>query len=226
MFRVAVKDDHEIYSINDVKYSISKNNLYVTVGIPITLQESTFDVYQVTTMYIAVSNNVNTQLSKLSNVADYLAINFDHSYFLELSSVDLLHCKDSDVKRCFKPFVFNYADTMTCTLALFKGIKDEINILHQSELRTFDPDAKQVQYISDGVYFVGFHNGSYFDEICNDEQPRKFPSCSLCLIKLKCGCTLESEVWLIPPSINGCHDVSDTEVRHPVNLMIPPELNG
>ena len=115
MFRVAVKDYHEIYSINDVKYSISKNNLYVTVGIPITLQESIFDVYQVTTMHIAVSNNVNTQLSKLSNVADYLAINSDHSYFLDLSSVDLLHCKGSDVKRCWKPFVFNYADIMTCT---------------------------------------------------------------------------------------------------------------
>ena len=46
MVRVAVKGYNEVYSLNDVKYSISISNLYVTVAIPIALQESIFDIYR------------------------------------------------------------------------------------------------------------------------------------------------------------------------------------
>ena len=70
------------------------------MSIPMTLLESLFDVYQVITMPIATSNVTSVGLSKISNVAEYLAINSDESYFLELLQSDLLHCSGSHLKRC------------------------------------------------------------------------------------------------------------------------------
>ena len=57
------------------------------------------------------------------------------------------------------------------------------------------------------------------------QKPRKMESCSLCLIKPRCGCAVESDYWFIPPSINGCEKFQEMEIAHPVNLMIPAELN-
>ena len=57
-------------------------------------------------------------------------------------------------------------------------------------------DAKSVQYVNDGIYFIGFDNGSYFHDIGYELEPRKIASCSLCLIKPRCGCSIESDTFL------------------------------
>ena len=177
-------------------------------------------------MPIATSSDTSFGLSKISNTADYLAINSDDSYFLELSQSDLLHCSITELKHCPKPFTFNHADSLTCTLSLFRGIKEHINTRCDFDLIVSPVDAKSVQYVNNGIYFIGFHNGSYFHEICRGLEPRKIVSCSLCLIKPRCGWSIESDAFFIPPSINGCDHFKDTEVVHPVNLMVPSELNG
>ena len=130
MFKIAVADFKEICALIDISYHISNNNIYITINFPITLQESTFDVYQVTTMPIALDSNKSTGLSQITNIASYLAINTDRSYYLELSSTDLLHCQGDTMRLCLKPFVFVHSDTVTCTLALFRSDQHSIKELH------------------------------------------------------------------------------------------------
>ena len=127
------------------------------------------------------------------------------------------------MQRCLKPFVFVHADTVTCTFALFRSDRNAIKDLCTTELIKSDPDAEQVKYIRDGFYFIGFHHGTYFHELC--KEPHKIESCSLCIIKPRCGCSIESDSWFIPSNINSCTNFEDTEISHPVNLMIPEELN-
>ena len=85
MFKVAVSRVDETCATNDLCFVISDKNIYVTVSIPMTLQELLFDVYQVITMPIGTSNDTSVGLSKISNVAEYLVMNSDESHFLELS---------------------------------------------------------------------------------------------------------------------------------------------
>ena len=47
MFKVAVSSFVEVYATPDFGFTISDRNIFVAVNIPITLQESLFDVYQV-----------------------------------------------------------------------------------------------------------------------------------------------------------------------------------
>ena len=224
MFKLAISNYLDLYALNDIKFHISENNIYVTLHIPITLQESLFDVYKVISMPMALGGKT-AGLSKIINTADYLAINSDNSYFLELSGNDLTNCQGGAIRRCMKPFVFNHADSKTCTLALFQDQRDAIDKLCKTELILSDPDAKQIQYIKDGYYFIGFHYGEYFHEICQGREPRKLTSCKLCLLRPGCGCALESDSWFIPPNINSCSDFGDTQMVHPVNLMILEQLN-
>ena len=121
--------------------------------------------------------------------------------------------------------VFVHSDTVTCTLALFRGDQQSIKELCMFDLIKSDPDAPQVQYIRDGYYFIGSHYGSFLHELCEGKQPNKINSCNLCLIKPRCGRSIESDEWFIPANINSCTDFKDTEISHPVNLMIPAEMN-
>ena len=106
MFKVAVSSFVEVYATPDFRFTISDRNIFDTINIPITLQESLFDVNQVITMPIATSSDTSVGLSKISNTADYLAKNSDDSYFLELSQSDLLHCNGTVVKTLSKIFYF------------------------------------------------------------------------------------------------------------------------
>ena len=116
MFKVTVSIFVEIYAMHDFRFVISERNICITINIPITLQESLFDVYQVLTMPIATNSNSSVGLSMTSNAAKYLAINTDESHFLELSQNELLHCTNTELKRCSKSFVFSHAETVTtCT---------------------------------------------------------------------------------------------------------------
>lgn len=75
--------------------------------------------------------------------------------------------------------------------------------------------------LGDGNMLLSSSESQPYVVKCNDHPPEHLKPCSLCVLKMGCGCSLKGNNLYIAPSLNSCSDTKKgVTVRHPINAQI------
>ena len=222
--QVAYQDISQYYKMSKI-HAVSKNGiLYIYLQIPLRSVDSLFHLYRSQIYPIPVGqHHVNVThknaMTKITNVARYIAVSDDKNYFIELSDSDLASCTGNEFLECANPKALVRSEQHTCTSALFFNLTDQAlslcDILY-SDNAVFDPI---MTYLTKGEILV-ISNPMDLTMTCFSKPPYIISHSGFAKIKIPCGCTLSSKTLVVPTSYNDC-SFGNTLISHvyPTNVL-------
>ena len=219
-YNLLYEDVESYYFLNDIVSMHSSDHIFIRLRIPLQTVSVQFIVYKVKSYPLALHHKSSVRSKVI--VSPMLAISVDGEYFLEPEATYLEGCTGSFHKMC-PTFSFKKKISMaTCTLALFTD--DLINIRNLCRFDVLPPAAEiysYVEYMGNSSVFVSTNDLKWYQN-CNDNVT-EIVGCNMCMIKQDCTCTLESESFFIPSSIESCNSNSSTSIslnilKHYMNL--------
>ena len=214
-FQFALTDLSAYYKMQDILYTVTRDQLFVTLKIPITSTTTVYTVYRIQAVPIRISNERN-ETSVIELKDPYLAVSSDKMFYFTMSESQFQSCQGNLFKRCDQGLAVKETTHMTCSMAIFLNDHSQIKELCEFTLLLNDNEIDtQILSLDTNTYLL-----STFDLIwiqsCPGGTPVHVEPCMLCVIKLPCTCSLKAKTFYIPGTQENCHDLKFpiTNVTH------------
>jgi hypothetical protein len=204
------------YQLPAMLYTRVGNEIFVQIKFPITLRSAKYTMYEIHVYPLPVDNN-SDHATKIVNIPRYLAINTQYMTFIEMTAQQYTTCTGGYRKTCnYIPAPVSNANP-TCAVALYK---DNIAQIHEKCDTRFQPNSLRTYAIeiSDGEFLLS--NVTQVLISCPRLNVKKLGGCKLCVLNLKCGCSLIAGAIQVFPRINQCERTKQPKIRHSMNLPL------
>ena len=204
-FQFALTDLSAYYKMQDILYTVTGDQLFVTLKIPVTSTTTVYTVYRIQAVPIRISNE-RKETSVIELKDPYLAVSSDELFYFEMSESQFKSCQGNLFKRCDQGLAVKETTHMTCSLAIFLNDHSEIEKLCEFTLLLNDDETDtQILSLDTNTYLL-----STFDLVwiqsCPGGTPVHVEPCMLCVVRLPCTCSLKAKTFYIPGTQENCHD--------------------
>ncbi|CAC5379943.1 unnamed protein product [Mytilus coruscus] len=210
------------YTTSNFIFTRNFSSLFITVQFPVSSHAQPLQLYKIISLPVPTPTNKTTMhATKLLDLPQYLALTYQHDYYLPLSTDDLTNCVHGPIVFC----TFNKAlipiTVPDCFLALFQN-----NVKQVSRLCNFRFLENHLSHdiIELTPTSVLVYDSEELDLVCPHCQ-RKIPGCTFCVINIPCKCSLSTRKLYFSPRLVDCYESnSNFSILHPVNLALVHEF--
>jgi hypothetical protein len=224
-FQVAVKNLKYYYQ-HPIKLVLNEEKLVIMMKIPLSTSASTFLLYRTHSIKIPLSG-VSTDTpdkysyTKINGIPPYYAISVDGQYYLEMDSFDMTQCTGSSNYKVCEPFMIQVSfKKESCATALYKDQAKQVNKWCQIDYYEEAKPLTELVPLGKGKVLMST-TSQQWAMVCSKMAPQIIEQCRFCVVELGCSCSLRSEHYLIPPSLENCKDVNNQQVvKYPLNALV------
>lgn len=220
-YRVSHLHPSFYYNRRDVTFVRYKNNIHITIRVPIHSGPTTYKLYRIHAIPMPVPGQKNL-FTVLQTPKPYFAINEDETLYLTITSADFSTCTGSTFKQCYHLTTTISTSRKSCELALFLDETSQISNICTDKFQIIQNYHTYIAKL--GEHFLLSTPDDNIVQKCSDTESPINISCTFCLIKLPCGCVIEGDSLYIPPRISDCENNSTVWVNHSVNLPLLHEF--
>ncbi len=205
------------YDTVQMVYARHQNSLYVTIGIPVSFESTTFELFQVETFPIALNHSTN-HASLLIDIPPYFAYSKHFDVFIELTEPQLSRCQGENPKQCpVMPAQRSATKYPSCVSAIYLQNVQLIKSLCDFKLIPQGLQS-QVQEIEPGLLLMS--NIQSVTYVCSGKLGKTTKGCRFCVIHIPCQCAVHADNFVIPARLNNCNKTNIESVTHlhPLNL--------
>ena len=187
--------------------------IYITLQIPLTSFWYKFNVYRVLTFPLNLPNSTDHSM-QLRDDAPGVAVDeiLQHYYYLtDLQMADItVHHHQVPQK------IFLTLHSPSCLMAILQDHHAEVNALCAYDILT-NSNTPRIFHIVDSQYLL-FNINSY-QIVCQEIAQTKI-GCKNCIIEVPHQCSLEHDLYLVPPTQKWQLDSTKIETAHVTNLPL------
>ncbi|CAH1803076.1 unnamed protein product [Owenia fusiformis] len=225
-FKMVYSDVSFYYKTVGATFTYTDKLLYVNIRIPLTSVPFMLNVYHVISMPVHIpptekSTNMKetNHSTEINEIPPYLAMSPDQDFFVELSNEEYLTCKGDQLKICTTALTLKQTNTQaTCATSLFFNDPTEVMRLCSFTYHTQNTPRNYDLSPTDMLINVP---KSEWTLTCPNQLPKRVESCTFCVIKRECVCSLSSKDFFIPRSLGACENTNTTfevKMAYPSNL--------
>lgn len=201
----------------------TKNTLIISVDFPLRSREAggLMDLFRVDTTHVPIyptrGGEPHTGSTRIKT-GEFYALSPNLQYGMCLSEKDVISCWPGGIQlggpavckdQGLEPLNTTNPNIATsCESAIFKddklAVKKACRVGYAPPHKTAHIKSNWFK-LEDGRYLI--QNTPDFPtmtEVCVGKPPKTKPSCSMCIVKLRCGCSLSNAAFRIPPTL--CED--------------------
>ena len=216
-FSVAETNPAAYYYIqNSIAFTQTEDSLIISLRVPIQQLNFDFEIYKLFSIPVPL-NGSTTNSSIISDLPHYLAVSDQANYYVELEYEFVSTCKGQNILLCTAFPVLRTRRLESCALSLYLDRPSDVMRLCRFKYETSLPSQNAIS-LGDDFYLVSSTTDSTWTMICeNDLHPHAIPACSICVIKTKCYCSIQSSSFYMPAKVTGC-DAASVKMVHGINL--------
>ena len=204
-----------IYQNCHAKAVIYREQIYISVKIPITNLNQMLDLYRIQSYPVPIhANSTNKHATLLSTNTKYLALQND--YYLTLSEHESSLCFGDYFYQCSSTFpTLTHSINPSCESSLI--LSDHINIdkYCTHHLIKTNNDTKVVELSPNQFSVINLPISQ-----CKCKHTSTIiQACNHCILQIPCGCALQNAKFQIGTRINHCHFNESTQL-FPINAAI------
>ncbi len=202
------------YTVPSVSSYASDKRLYVDLRIPLSVnsENSVFQMYELSAFPVPVNLTNLHHMTQVRGFADYLGISRDRNFFIELSQDQFERCFGGNVKQCTRMHAERPIEKYSCAVALYEDNLEKITKACKIDYRISEDPVKFVYDLRNSSFLVSGHSGPWLAQCGSETAPKAIPICTFCVLTLGCRCSLRSEHFQLPPSIQACNRKSKDPV--------------
>ena len=210
------------YTTPNFMFTRNHSSLYITVRFPVSSHAQPLQLYKIISLPIPVTSNTSLKhATQLLDLPQYLALSYQHDYYLPLYSSDLTNCVHGNVIYCNFNMALVPTSVPQCSLSLFQNDVKQVSRLCNFRFLENHISHDIIELTPTSVLVF---DSEELDLDCPQSQ-RKIPGCTFCVIDLPCRCSLSSKNVYFSPRLVHCYNSSlDFSVLHPVNLALVQEF--
>lgn len=213
-FQVAVKDSSFVFRTPGVAYTWDKNYLYIQIRIPLTAYDSEYKVYEPIPMILPISGNHSDGYTKIQNLPELFAISITQNFYFTLTRTELDTCVGSFERYCLRSFPVTSRDIPSCVSSLYlNNYKDIRNTCTVKYMKTQIPIQLLQPIVANKYLSVTWDTDKWY-LTCDKQGPKHIPPITFGLFELKCDCSLRTDKYFLPPSIDNCNLKTNSEIEH------------
>ena len=210
-FQIIHIDMNYYYTRGAFIYARHKNNVFITLQIPITRYKVKFDYFRVTKFALTMHDDKQHVL-ELNDIKAGIAISQDNEMYFELTENDLqeYHGRaQSDVRRLINK---NIKDS--CTMAIYLDDKESIKRTCNYSI-VLNSLKSKVEHVSKNLFLLT--NIPEYKLNCPRRQETRV-GCKLCVVPVRRDCSLHTNDFDIATSaIDDDTDDTDDRLGHIIN---------
>ena len=210
------------YTTSNFIFTRNFSSLFITVQFPVSSHAQPLQLYKIISLPVPTPTNKTTKhATKLLDLPQYLALTYQHDYYLPLSTDDLTNCVHGPIVFCSFNKALIPITVPDCSLALFQN-----NVKQVSRLCNFRFLENHLSHdiIELTPTSVLVYDSEELDLVCPQSQ-RKIPGCTFCVINIPCKCSLSTRKLYFSPRLVDCYESSSNfSIFHPVNLALVQEF--
>jgi hypothetical protein len=204
-FQLAIKDVGHVFRTPGISYTWNDDFLYIQVRIPVAAYDSRYLVYRPVPLAIPIASGMTSTLTKLTALPELLAVNYDQSFYFELSQADLDSCVGITDRYCLQAFPVAGRQNPSCLAAVFWNqyaqAKESCEV-HYIEART---PIRILQSINEHSFLSVAQSQDEWFLTCHREGPKKIQPVTMGVFQLPCACSLRTPHHFLPSTIDNCN---------------------
>lgn len=214
-FNIAQSNPAYYYHLRNIGFKRDNTRLLISVPIPIKNVDTYFFLYKIYATPVLVNSSM-PNATYIHGLPDYLAVNSETTYFIELSKEFIDGCKGDLTLSCPTVPAAKSKSYPTCAFAIFMDDKENVHKLCDFRYQQDYQEQSAIDLGSGKFFMTGRHTA--WTMVCADHHPIPKPSCSPCIIHLGCSCSLQSKDFFITARLTECHPTKQLLVHHGINL--------
>lgn len=224
-YTLASYDPLYFYTLKRITYGrevdrVGNSVLYVYVEVPLYESGNMLKVYEIKVFPVPIQNDpeslaMHTDYTQIINTPRFIAFDPTFETYIEMSVEMYLSCEGiGDVKICDRgvPVIKKSTPLQTCAYALYTNHHNNVKKYCEFKLlntRSWLAPSLAVQLNEDGKYLI--FSTPLADRnwrlACHGRAPSYSLACTMCIVKIKCGCTLANAHYLLPVKYHSqCDD--------------------
>jgi hypothetical protein len=227
-FHVVHKDPNFYYNMKTVRYSRSKNSIFVTLKMPVSSSKSLFNLFQVYSVPVPLNESTG-HATKLMEYPPYVALTENRKVYIEIDHSQYLQCQGRQVKHCPHALPQQSTSSLTCVTAIL--LQQHARVREICDFRfMLNGTIPMAIELEAGKFIISQVKSIRI--VCDNEISLR-PGCQYCIIHVPCQCHLQADSLQFPPRISKCvNETTDITMVYPVNLALlqqffaPNELNN
>ena len=192
----------------------SGSKLYIHLSVPVAKRPSFMNLFHIRTFGIPI-NSRHMGYTQVKNVPKAILVDNQLQVFTEIKDDELDRCSMDHILLCPFPLPVISFKHPSCALALFLDNATLARKLCQFDIKPFLPAPTFFEAVSP-TEFVISHSTSNFSMNCGGKHIEMAP-CDVCILKLKCECTVQVGVQIVRGSSVKCLEENITHIVHGVN---------
>ena len=224
-YRLMSQEPAFYYRLKKMSYARTENKILITMDVPLYRAQKRMTLYRVTSFPMPVKAGLEGDdiegkhgFTQILDLPAFLAVSENLESYVELTEAQYLAC-DSEVKgiqNCGNSVGVPKLTTAThksCSYSIFSDTPEDVKKYCVTAFTKTVPQGSARQLSSDSSFLIqGGGDTRYWTMTCPASSVRpqtKIPPCSLCRLKVGCGCSVFGTNFRIPTHISGCDEVFD-----------------
>nr|DBA11726.1 TPA_asm: membrane-fusion protein [Malaco herpesvirus 1] len=221
-YRLMSQDPAFYYKLNKISYARAENKLLLTMEVPLFIPTKKMTLYRISDFPMPVTAGLEGDdiegkhgYTSILDLPSFIAVSENLESYIELTDSQYLAC-DGEVKgiqNCGNNVGvprLTTAEHKSCAYSIFSDTPQDVKRYCQTAFTKDIPQGSARQLSSDSSFLIqGGGDTKYWTMTCpsSSAQPHtKIEPCSLCRIKVDCGCSLFGTNFRIPTHISGCEE--------------------
>lgn len=223
-YRLMSNDPAFYYKLTRMAYARAENKILVTLDIPLFKPQKRLTLYRISSFPMPVKAGQDDDDVKsphgftyILDLPEFIAVTENLDAYVELTEAQYLACEGpvKGIQSCGNSVGIPKLTTAThksCAYSIFSDTPQDVKEYCQTAFTKDIPQGSARQLSSDSSFLIqGGGDDRYWTMTCpgSSKNPQtKIEPCSLCRLKVACGCSLFGTNFRIPTHISGCDQFS------------------